>query len=235
MTDEQISIISDKARQKRYKKPINRDFNLDAIRSNLGEIYWECNDVEYYFEADDSEMLSDLLGGEEQLHEFKFMFSDLSADCDQMLEDLREAWCQEWFDIFFAAIADDSQTLLGWDSFESDYFGLMDRYESNLAIEEARTKMGRITKADILDGARQCFRIAFNYLSLKSRYEDLKSSMDIIRQTNKAELDAISHVNEIYDKADEASQGFKYEHNDEVRALNRLLNAIDPYSRIWLQ
>ena len=93
----------------------------------------------------------------------------------------------------------------------------------------------RCTKEEILDGASLCFRIAVNYLSLKSRYEDLKASMDIIRERNRAELDALHKINEVYEKADKASDGFRFTWEKEVATLDKLIDAIDPYSQIWLQ
>lgn len=238
MTEAQIAVIREKARNKRYKKPLNMDFNIESILTNLFDISSECCDVQYYFEADyDSDLLCDLFGGEDQLQEFKVMFSDLSAQCEQMNEDLRDPFLciPKWFDAFFAGISDDSQTMLGWDSFEQDYFGLLPGFESRVAISEARKKVERCTKEEILDGASLCFRIAVNYLSLKSRYEDLKASMDIIRERNRAELDALHKINEVYEKADKASEGFRYKSVKEIRTLDRLIDAIDPYSQIWLQ
>lgn len=237
MTEAQIAVIREKARNKRYKKPLNMDFNIESILTNLYDMSSECCDVQYYFEADDPDLLSDLLGGDDQLQEFKVMFSDLSAQCEQMNEDLRDPFLfiPKWFDAFFAGISDDSQTMLGWDSFEQDYFGLLPGFESREAISEARKKVERCTKEEILDGASLCFRIAVNYLSLKSRYEDLKASMDIIRERNRAELNALHKINEVYEKADKASDGFRFTWEKEVATLDKLIDAIDPYSQIWLQ
>lgn len=235
MTESQIAIMREKARNKRYKKPLNQELNIDSMLSCLYDISAECSDVEYYFEADDPDLQCELLGGEDQLREFKIMFSNLSVDCEQMLEDLRYSYLPDWFDTFFAGISDDSQPMLGWDAFETDYFGLDPGFESRLAIQEAKKKVVRHTKEEILDGASRCFRIAINYLSLKSRYEDLKASMDIIREKSRAELDALRQINEVYVRADDASDGFRYRWCKEVRALDKLIDAVDPYSQIWLQ
>ena len=234
MYDEQINIICEKARMKRYKKPISKEFNLDAIQDTLYDISSECYDVEYLFEADD-ELFSDLLGGDDQLREFKFMFSDLSVSCEQMITDIKDVYLPKWFDIFFAAMSDESCSMLGWDSYENDYLGLTDRFETRMAVEEAKKKLDRFTKSDLLDGARQFFRLVCNYLSLRSRYEDLKSSMDIIRGTNRAELDVLKHINELYEKADDASDGFTRQWQKEVLDFDKLIDEIDPYSQIWLQ
>lgn len=95
--------------------------------------------------------------------------------------------------------------------------------------------MMRFTKEQILKGGRRCFRITLNYISLKSRYEDLKASMDIIREKNKGELDILKNINNLYEKANEVSNGFKYIYQKEVDSYNKYLAALDPYSRLWLE
>ena len=126
-------------------------------------------------------------------------------------------------------------SMLGWDTYENDYFGLEPGFESEIAIKEAKKKLQQYTKADLIEAASQCFLIAVNFLSLRSRYEDLKASMDIIRETNKAELDVLRHINELYQKADVVSKGFRYDWKHEVIDLQKLIDSIDPQSRIWLQ
>lgn len=235
MYDDQIAVIREKAKQKRYKKPAHKDLNLESIQYSLWDILEACAEVEYYFEGDDTDLFSELVGGDDQFQEFKFMFSGLSADCEQMMDDLKDGWVPRFFDTFFAALSDHSQTMLGWDTYENDYFGLEPGFESEIAIKEAKKKLQQYTKADLIEAASQCFLIAVNFLSLRSRYEDLKASMDIIRETNKAELDVLRHINELYQKADEVSKGFRYDWKHEVIDLQKLIDSIDPQSRIWLQ
>lgn len=76
-------------------------------------------------------LLNALIGDEDEAYEFRMMFADLCAECDRMESDLKEEWVPECFDIFFvsAGAADDFGGLLGFDSYEQDYFGISP-YES---------------------------------------------------------------------------------------------------------
>lgn len=78
----------------RYKKPIVRDLNLEVMEQNLYDMQEACSDVRYAFDGDDGdEIVSAMLGDEEEAYEFKMMFSSLDAEVDQFLHDLGD-W--EW-------------------------------------------------------------------------------------------------------------------------------------------
>lgn len=233
LTDLEISVIREKARQKRYKKPIHSTFNLDSIRENLYEMQNECQDVSWFFEGGDENLLEELIGGEDEVREFKFMFSGLEFDIERMQEDLENEWIPDFFDIFFPAVSDNSSDLLGFDEYVEDYMGISIDF-TKWAIEEARTKMKRFTKDQLFEGATVCFRIALCYLAIQNRYEDLRASMDIIRGQNKAELEVLKSINELYERADEASEHFRYKYNAEVRKYEKFISGIDPYSQLWI-
>lgn len=73
-----------KARNLRYKKAIVADVNLDKIREDLYDIMEACDEVRYFFESDDDTLLNALDGNEDEEWEFKMMFCDLSAECEQI-------------------------------------------------------------------------------------------------------------------------------------------------------
>ena len=78
----------EKARNLRYKKAIVRNINIEQIQEELMDISAECDNVRYYFETDDDTLLNALDGDEEQEFEFKMMFADLCAECEQMYSDI---------------------------------------------------------------------------------------------------------------------------------------------------
>lgn len=92
-----------KARQMRYKKPIVKDLNLSTIQEELWNIQEECDNVKWYYDTDEDTLLNALDGDEDEAYEFKMMFADLCAECEQMSEDLNEEWVPECFDIFFVS------------------------------------------------------------------------------------------------------------------------------------
>lgn len=149
MNDLHFDAVREKARQKRYKKPIHAELNIDTITENLWEIRDECSDVQWFFEGGDDDLLESLIGTEDNVQEFKLMFSDLSNMCEQMLEDLEDEWIPEFFNVFMASNFgrgnDEVQTfgrnmILGWDSYDEDYMGISDGYEVEIALEEARKR-----------------------------------------------------------------------------------------------
>ena len=189
-----------KARNLRYKKAIARDFNLESIRNTLCDIQEECDNVKYYFyDNDDDTLLNALCGDEEQEYEFKMMFADLCAECDQMWTDMNEEYIPEYFDTFFGAV--DSGQMLGWDEYEGDYIGLHDSYEDKLAREENQKRLLRMTKPEIIEAASICFRIAQAYIGLMHRYDCLKGALDILRDKNTGFLQLVKQIEEKYEAA----------------------------------
>lgn len=190
-----------KARDLRYRRAIVKEVNLDKIKEELMDIQEECYSVQYCFE-DDETLLEALDGDTEDAHEFKMMFADLCAECEQMQMDLEQEYVPETFDDFFTAVSRED-ALFGWDSFENDYMGITGSYEEELARQESRKRMSRLTKEQILESAQLCFHIFRSYIGLRHRYDCLKSAMDILRDENTKYLQIVKQINEVYDRANE--------------------------------
>lgn len=182
-----------KAKQLRYKKPICRDLNLDKIQEDLYDIMEECENIRWYTDSDDGNdsLINALDGDEDEACEFKMMFAYLCAECEQMSEDLNEEWVPECFDIFFVAAGagEDYGGLLGYDSYEGDYFGL--NCTDAWAEDEAKKNLKHMTKDELIAATRQCFRVYSSYIALRYRYDCLKNSMDILRDQNTGYLQTV--------------------------------------------
>jgi len=218
-----------KARNLRYRKAIAKDINFDCIQEDLWEIEGECDDVRYYFEEDDDTLINALDGDDEEAYEFKMMFADLSAECEQMQEDLKYEYIPECFDDFFVAVGR-GETLLGWDSYEGDYYGLGDTWEEEAARKESRKRMSRMTKEQILETAQICFRIFRAYIGIRHRYDCLKAAIDILRDENTGYLQMVKQINEVYEKAN--ADRF-YSWYDSTKELDRLLECLPDMA--WIQ
>ena len=144
-----------KSKQLRYKRPIVKNLNLYSITQDLWDIQEECENVRWYTESEDGNdsLINALAGDEDEAYEFKMAFADLCAECDRMREDIEEEWVPECFDIFFvAAGAGESWGgLLGWDSYEQDYFGIS--CDSSFAEDEAKKKLKQMTKEDLIEAS----------------------------------------------------------------------------------
>lgn len=218
-----------KAIQLRYKKPIVRDLNLEFIQQDLWDIQGDCEDVRWYVDSDDGEdsLINALDGDQDEAYEFKMAFADLCAECDRMIEDLSEEWVPECFDIFFVATGagDAYGGLLGWDSFEGDYFGIS--CDSSFAEDEAKKKLKQMTKDDLIAAARQCFKVHHAYIGLRNRYDSLKAAIDILRDQNTGYLQVVKEIERLYEDA--SKDKWSREHwSKESREWERYTDALPP-------
>ncbi len=145
-----------KARNLRYKKPIAKGLNIVEIRDSLQDIMEACSDVQYYIDSDNDTLLNALDGDEDDAYEFKMMFSTLSAECEQMQYDLENEYIPKYFDLFFV-IVNKKGEMLGYDTYEGDYYGL-DSFESILANEEATKKIKMLTKDQLIEAIQCCMK-----------------------------------------------------------------------------
>lgn len=224
----------EKARNLRFKKPIVKDLNLDKITEGLWEIQGVCEEIRWYTDSDDGEdsLINALDGEEDEAYEFKMAFADLCAECERMQGDLQEEWVPECFDIFFVAsgAGESFGGMLGWDFYEGDYFGIdgMDVF----AEDEARKKLKRLSKDDLITAARQCFKVYQAYIGLRNRYDSLKAAIDILRDQNTGFLQIIKEIEKLYEQAAE-HQGLYAEYSKEWKEFERYTDALPPET--WIQ
>ncbi|WP_285823941.1 hypothetical protein [Schaedlerella arabinosiphila] len=222
-----------KASQLRYKKPIVNNLNLESIREELWDIQGECENVQWYFDTDEDTLINALDGDEDEAYEFKMMFADLCAECDRMRDDLDEEWIPDCFDRFFVAVGagEDFGGLLGYDTYEQDYFGLS--CTEAWAEDESKKVLKRMTKDELIAAARQCFRVYQSFMSLRHRYDCLKASMDILRDQNTGYLQMVKQIEDVYERAEKDSLGFRYLFGKEVDELDRILENMP--QEAWIQ
>ena len=218
-----------KAKQMRYKKPIVKDLNLYRMHEELWDIQEECENVRWYTDSEDGQdsIINALAGDEDEAYEFKMAFADLCAECERMSNDLDEEWVPECFDIFFVAAGGGKTSggLLGWDSFEQDYFGI-DCSES-FAEDEAKKKLKQMTKDELIAAARQCFKVYQAYIGLRNRYDSLKAAIDILRDQNTGYLQVVKEIERLYEKVSE-DQYSRNPRSQEAREWKRYTDALPP-------
>lgn len=192
-----------KAKQLRYKKPICRDLNLDKIQEDLYDIMEECENIRWYTDSDDGNdsLINALDGDEDEAYEFKMAFADLCAECERMQEDLQEEWIPNCFDTFFVAAGagESFGGLLGFDSYEGDYFGI-DGTDA-WAEDEAKKRLKAMTKDELISAVRQCFKVYQAYIGLRNRYDSLQAAIDILRDKNTGVLQAVKEIEKMYEAA----------------------------------
>lgn len=219
-----------KARELRYRKPIVKNINLYSIKDDLYDITGECEEVRWYWESDDETLINALDGDDDEAYEFKMMFGDLCAECEQMRDDMEEEYVPECFDSFFVAIGagEIGGGYLGYDSYEQDYFGLS--CADGFTESESAKRLKQLTKDQLIESAHICFKVYHAYLGIRHRYDCLKASMDILRDQNTGYLQMVKQIEEVYAKANEDNF---YSWYQSTKDLERLINCMP--QEAWLQ
>ena len=222
-----------RAKKLRYKKPIVKNLNLETIQQDLWDIQESCEEVHWFTDSDDGSetLINALSGDEDEAYEFKMAFADLCAECERMFDDMQEEWVPDCFDILFVA-AGAGETyggLLGFDSYEQDYFGI--GCSEAFAEDEAKKKLKQMTKDELIAAVRQCFRIYSAYIGLRNRYDSLKAAIDILREQNTGHLQVVREIERLYQKAQE-QQGYMAEYSKEWREFEQDADALP--QEAWL-
>lgn len=222
-----------KARQIRYKKPIVRNLNLETIKQDLWDIQEECENIRWYTDSEDGtdSMINALDGDDEDAYEFKMTFGDLCAECERMCIDLAEEWVPECFDMFFVAAGAGELYggLLGYDSWEQDYFGLS--CTDSFAEDEIKKRLKQMTKDDLISAVRQCLKVYHAYIGLRNRYDSLKAAIDILRDQNTGYLQAVKEIEKLYEEA--SNEWNSSEWGKEARAWRMYTDTLPPEA--WIQ
>lgn len=240
---------AERAKKLRYKRPACLSLNWKGIREDLSEMSEDIGSAQWMDGAYD--ILSDTFGDDEESMTFEFQvaFSGLAGELEQMYEDMDEL--QRWqaiyfyteaddeyddppmlFDLFFPAI-DYTDSLMGYDIVEHDYYGIepgLDDYTRR----QAKERLKRLTKDQLIDMAGLCMEIARQYMSLRARYDGLNASINILKGRHEEMLSAVKGIERLYDAAERETSGFKYcYHSDSLRELDRQIAQMP--DRLWVE
>lgn len=134
-----------------------------------------------------------------------------------------------WLDfslLFVAAGAGDQfGGLLGYDSFEGDYFGIncMDAW----AEDEAKKKLKQLTKDKLIAAIRQCFRVYQSFIGLSVRYDSLKAAINILRDKNTGILQVVKEIERLYEAAS-SEQGIYAEYSKTWKEFDQYTESLPP-------
>jgi len=216
-----------KAEALRWKKPLVKELNLEEMQYNLGEMLEACGNVRWYLGKEVDEL--DELMGEDAAYEFQGSFTALSADIERIQDQFGDIWVPEYFDDFMAAVNPDGQEIDGYDSYEEDYFRL-DSWQAERACREAKERIQRKTKSEIIDAAHVVIGILCQYMAVKYRFDSLSAVFDVLTERSEKELRAVKEIEEAYAEAEAA--GFA-EYDTGTRRLDRLLSELP--ERMWIE
>ncbi len=214
----------------RYKRPALASLGYEAICQELYEIQEACQDVQWFMEQGDETLLNALGDDEEAEWEFRMAFADLDGKAEELLSVLSEWDIQEDFDDCTVALIGKRYDLVGFDSYQEDYYSLVG-YDEELANKEAGKRIMRHTKAEMISIIGQCLGALVAFLDLRQQYDYLKAAIDVLRDENTSLLKLIKEIDKAYDEAEKI--GFRYTWYPEVRRFDKLLEALP--DRMWLE
>lgn len=213
-----------KSKNLRYKKSILNSLTYDDIREELDSIQAECQDARYYFS--ESEEFQEL--DPDIQEEVEMLYAELSDNSYQLFECLGNSYAPEYFDDCVVHMLGDRYKILGYDTFEEDYYHLTS-FSSELAGKECYKRLMRLTKDEVLVLYKQVMGILVSYFHVRYLYDYLKASTDIFNAETKAFLEVISEINKAYDEAEKAEF---YQYAIETKAFDKKLN--DLPLKVWL-
>ena len=115
------------------------------------------------------------------------------------MDAIKDNYVTEYFDDYLVGSLGNTQTILGYDQYENDYFHLTD-FVADLAQKESGKRLMRLTKEQIIAIGGQCFGILISYLDLQHEYDCLTAVFGLIKNERENLLGKVSNVMITYEQ-----------------------------------
>lgn len=224
------------ARNLMFKKSMLQEFSYYEIQERIENMIESCSDIKWAYDDEES-LVSAFDDNEDAAEEFNFMFSDLCYD----LEKLRDNWAEleSWeehaedkFNDFSVAMVGQYFGLYGFDAYRGDYFRFdLPEFEGHLAVDEARKRISRKTKTEIIDECGRIAALILIYADCCQRFSYLKSVVDIFQEENLESIKLVRSINEMYTALFENSDKKIDEYSKALKDFEKALDELPP--QIW--
>lgn len=238
-----------KIRKIMLRRPACKALRWDGIRNDLSEIYEEISEAQWMDGPEYDKLCQAVDWDDEVLFEFRIAFSDLAGQCQQMYSDMdalrdmeKELFYEDadseyddppaLFDLFFPAINTPGE-VWGYDITEHDYYGFQSAYDEDAAREQARKRLMRLTKEQLIKLSGLCMEIARQYLSLISRHDALSSVLAILKQEEEVRMQTVVRLETLYEEAARDTHDFRYDWGAKSAAFDLALSELP--DRIWVE
>ena len=202
----------------RYKRAALSTMGYDTIIAELEEISETCDDLRW---AEDNCTEPVLDGDEDEGCGYRMDFSELSADCERLLEQLCDN--SEMFDDCTVALIGNRFRLVGYDGYEMDYFALCS-WESEHAQTESAKRLLRMTKQEMLSTIGRSVGIMMAFYDLRQRYDYLRAALNVVLDHNLDTLHTVRGIEDAYSAwCDDGCRAW----GDTYRALDRACTVLD--------
>ena len=207
-----------RAQALRYRRAALATMGYETIMRELQEIGEACDDLRWAEENCTAPVLD---GDEDDGAGYRMDFSELSADCERLLEQLYDA--ADMFDDCTVALIGNRFECVGYDGCEADYFSLC-AYDSERAATESGKRLMRLTKAEMIDTIGRSVGIMMAFYDLRQRYDYLKTALNVVLDHN---LDTLHTVRSIEDAYNAWCDDGCREYGEKSRALDHAADALD--------
>jgi hypothetical protein len=158
-------------------------------------------------------------------------FGDLSASAERLSQELSDHYIgveAADFDAAMVGLIGNRYNMVGYDSAEEDYFGLLG-YQRALAITEAGKRLARYTKPEMISVIGQCMGITLAFFDVRHKYDYLQASFDILKEQDHALLDTIKGIEAVYVEAEQQGEWSP--------TLSKRLEMLTEYlpARVWVE
>ena len=152
-------------------------------------------------------------------------------------EDAQYTTCRAYDDCTVALLGKRFRyPMSGFDFYERDFFPLGD-YDEYAATEEAKKRLKRLTKNQILDLVGSSVAILLTFNDFRISYERLMATYEILTGTNRATMEAIAQIDKLYDTMIAAKSKPQWKRsnkeNFDLYRFEQVLQSLPP--RMWVE
>ncbi len=218
-----------KARNMRYRRPMLASLGWLTIQEELNDIEEACGNVHYFLDDENDSLVAALDGDEEEAFEFRMTFADIEAKCEMLRSAIDEIdpgddYYEDYFNTCTVALIGNRYDLMGYDSFQEDYYSLC-RFDADLATTEAGKRLMRMTKPQMISAIGNCLGIILAFTDLRVQYDSISAAMAVLRQENNSILGIVKDIEAAYERCKD--------HWDLDAEFDRLLKCLP--DRAWLE
>lgn len=131
--------------------------------------------------------------------EYKEQFDELSVGAFSLLDALEEYDVAENWDDMTVALLGYQEMVLGYDAVETDYFAMANPYFEDLAVEEAKTRLMRLTKSELIRIFRSVMSVLVMFFDIKAAHDCLTSIVQELNERSAIFARKDEEINRLYE------------------------------------
>lgn len=193
-----------------WKKSMLQNLYFDKILENLDEI--ANNGDMYGYDTDETGYYL----------EYKPLFDELSANAYDLWEAMQESDIEANWDDMTVALLGETHTVLGFDAYEMDYFGML-AWDERVAVSEATKRVERLTKRELILTFRRIMVALAAFWDIKAGHDCLTAIVDELDERSAIFERKETEINRLYQDLTGANDS----------EFDRIVNGLP--QRMWLE